>query len=460
MSEIYDTFASLCAAVIRIAEDDALFVRYTCISQHAKDAFRQETASAVPMLFTEDGTVRQLTEEAIDRALLDALDAHIATLTQRRDGLAMIVLLELLDTALAALLRRKEQEFQQMHYCVVLNKNREATGIGLLPRCGCVWERKHRLSHSYDHLDNFLHYFLLLENAILGEIIDIHYFLSAETFPHFRENNGLRIAATPLRLAPHYVYDYFEEDSIARFRIVHDPRHAEADDARIWEKICQAAAAQTDIIVFPEMVGTPQTPASIAARLRALDPKERQQFPGMTILPSYFQNGQNTAVILDREGRVICRQTKQNPFRKEKDGQQYLEAIKANCVVNIFHYEGIGRFAVLICKDMLTTHYLEQIMRCFKLTLLFVPSNSTGSYDFRQSFDVCAHDDCNVVWINTCAALVPGKEENFENIGHVRKRIGRRDDDSQRLTKMPICPGAFQGECAGDCLFFETIKGV
>ena len=127
MSEIYDTFASLCAAVIRIAED----------------AFRQETASAVPMLFTEDGTVRQLTEETIDRALLDALDAHIATLTQRRDGLAMIVLLELLDSALAALLRRKEREFQQMHYCVVLNQNREATGIGLyltaetLKRLGC-----------------------------------------------------------------------------------------------------------------------------------------------------------------------------------------------------------------------------------------------------------------------------------------------------------------------------------
>ncbi len=128
--------------------------------------------------------------------------------------------------------------------------------------------------------------------------------------------------------------------------------------------------------------------------------------------------------------------------------------------MNIFHFEGIGRIAILICKDFLTTKYMEQLMRCFKLTLIIVPSFSTGSYDFRQSSDLCAHDDCNVVWINTCAAIEKGKERNFENIGYVRKRVSRSDDEAQMLSKLPICDGAFKGVCNHDCIYYETIKGV
>lgn len=108
----------------------------------------------------------------------------------------------------------------------------------------------------------------------------------------------------------------------------------------------------------------------------------------------------------------------------------------------------------------MTTKYLEQLMRCFKLTLIVVPSFSTGSYDFRRSFDLCAHDDCNVVWINTCAAIKKGKEANFESVGYVRKRVSRNDDESQMLSKMTICDGAFEGKCNHDCLFYETIQGV
>ena len=126
----------------------------------------------------------------------------------------------------------------------------------------------------------------------------------------------------------------------------------------------------------------------------------------------------NTVTVLDRFGNVICRQNKQYPFCLEYDRTVWMEDIRTNMVVNIIHYEGIGRIAILICKDFLTTRYMEQLMRCFKLTLIIVPSFSTGSYDFCQSFDVCAHDDCNVIWINTCAAMEKGKEANFKNIGY------------------------------------------
>jgi hypothetical protein len=65
-----------------------------------------------------------------------------------------------------------------------------------------------------------------------------------------------------------------------------------------------------------------------------------------------------------------------------------------------------------------------------------------------------------VVWVNTCAAFVKGKESNFQDIGYVRKRISRNEDEAQMLYKMPICSRAFDGECAHDCIYYETIQGV
>ena len=56
--------------------------------------------------------------------------------------------------------------------------------------------------------------------------------------------------------------------------------------------------------------------------------------------------------------------------------------------------------------------------------------------------------------------LILNKEDNFRNIGYVRKRIGRHDDDSQKLCEMPVCKNAFSGKCGRDCLYFETIRGV
>ena len=87
-------------------------------------------------------------------------------------------------------------------------------------------------------------------------------------------------------------------------------------------------------------------------------------------------------------------------------------------------------------------------------------SPTEREYDFRRSCDLCAHEDCNVVWINTCAALIKGKEANFQDIDYVRKRISRNEDEAQMLYKMAICEGAFKGECAHDCIYYETIQGV
>lgn len=459
MYRLYNIFAELCSYIINTCSED-FFVKYSCISLEERHRMNAVIQTHLGELFSSDGQIRQLSPEDCTPDFFTRLNSLITSLQSQPDYFAIVGLTQVLDESLADILLQAITSFQKDDFSVVLNTNRELTGIGLLPRCSCAWERKRRLSHCYNRMDNFLFNILLMENKILGELIDKHFFLSPSLFPSFKKNKKLKIAATALRLEAGFTIAPYSDKKVQYFSIEYDNSQFSKNNELIWQKIMTAAANKSDIIVFPEMLGNPQTESFVTTRLKKLSEEEKNSVPSLIILPSVWQNRYNTVSILDRNGNILCRQSKQNPFRAEKDGDGYLEGILSSLVVNIFHYEGIGRIAILICKDFLTTRYMEQLMRCFKLTLIIVPSFSTGSYDFRQSFDLCAHDDCNVIWINTCAAMEPGKESNFENIGYVRKRISRFDDEAQRLKKMPACEGAFKGQCSHDCIFYETIQGV
>ncbi len=467
MAYIYNIMAELCSIVIRSCPDESIFVKYGCLSLNRKKEMLWDISQNISQLFetaadSEDQmpVVRQLKENDLNDSFYSELEGYISALQSREDHFAMIALTQVIDEALKTLLLEKIRTYQTDDFSVVLNTNRETTGIGLLPRCSCVWERKHRLSHSYNRLDNFLFHFLLMENSILGELIDKHIFLKNDIFPGFSVNKQLKIAASPVRAEKHFSYEYYTKKDIQYFSIRYDKTKTEKDNEDIWEKLLKSGENQCDIMIFPEVLSNCETTDYIRQRLISLSDEDQNKIPSLIILPSVLENNMNTVTVLDRFGNVLCRQSKQYPFCLKHNGTVWLEDIKTNMVINILHYEGIGRIAILVCKDFLTTKYMEQLMRCFKLTLIIVPSFSTGSYDFCQSFDVCAHDDCNVIWINTCAAMEKGKEANFKNIGYVRKRIGRNDDDSQKLCEMPVCDGAFTGNCREDCLFFETIRGV
>jgi predicted amidohydrolase len=458
---IYNIIAESCSLVISSCTED-FFVKYSCVSEEEKYRINSIIRQNLPSLFEDSDLfcIHTLKETDLTDGFFISLQTLLAALKKSSDYYAVLGLIQILDESLSNLLQQKIADAQKDDFTVVLNTNRETSGIGLLPRCSCVWERKHRLSHSYNRMDNFLFNMLLMDNSILGELIDRHFFLSKNLFPDFSTRRSLKIAATPLRSERSFDVIPYSEGKVQYFCIEYKNSDFETENNLIWQKILDACSKKTDIIVFPEMLGNPHTEEFISSKIKALPPAEKENVPSMIILPSYWHKKSNIVTILDKYGNVICRQSKQNPFRIEQNGSGYLEGIFASQVVNIFHFEGIGRIAILICKDFLTTKYMEQLMRCFKLTLIIVPSFSTGSYDFRQSFDLCAHDDCNVVWINTCSAFEKGKESNFENIGYVRKRISRNDDEAQMLCKMNVCNGMFSGKCSHDCIYYETISGV
>ena len=462
MLDLYNIVAELCSDIVNSCSEK-FFVEYSCVSPAEKSRITKVVQAEIPALFQEsaDGAnVRELSPEGVTNEFLEKLKSLISSLKAKRDYYALLGLLQILDQSMVLLLNQAITEFEQENFSIVLNTNRESVGVGLLPRCSCAWERKHRLVHRYNNLESFLYNILLIENSVLGELIDKHYFLKDELFPRFKERKAVKIAATPLRLEKNFQVQLSDKDKIQYFKIAYENHSFDADNELIWKKIWTAAENESDIIVFPELLGNAEMAGFIAGKIKSLSPADADKIPSLIILPSYWEKNRNVVTVMDKFGNVICKQNKQNPFRKEFDGIGYLEQISSNLVVNILHYEGIGRIAIMVCRDFLETEYMQQLMRCFKLTLIIVPSFSTGSYDFRRSFDLCAHEDCNVVWVNTCAALVKGKEANFQDIGYVRKRISRNEDEAQMLYKMPICKGAFNRECAHDCIYYETIQRV
>ena len=229
MIRICNIIAELCYEIIRSCPDDSLFVKYSCLSLKRRNEMLRDISENVSLLFTvtsenEDKTlhIRQLKESDLNDAFYTELEEYISALQNKTDPFSMIALVQVMDEAMKTLLLERIREYQTDDFSVVLNTNRETTGIGLLPRCSCVWERKHRLSHSYNRLDNFLFHFLLMENNILGELIDKHIFLTNDMFPDFSVHKQLKIAASAVRAEKHFAFEYYTKDDIQCFSISYD----------------------------------------------------------------------------------------------------------------------------------------------------------------------------------------------------------------------------------------------
>ena len=462
MTDIYDTVAGLCAHMADLWSA-SFFTGFSCITRPERERVRATIRGRFPSIYGDDGSVKALDREEFTHSFAKSLESFVEEQKECGDMYLLMGTLVAIDAALKKVLKEEAESFTRegLGKCgFSLNSNRRTTGIGLLPRFQCCWERKGRLSHRYNRLDNFLSNLLVIEVSGLWDIMDRHIFLKEDVFPDFARTRSLKVAATPLRLTPPFKIVTDTRGKVNTFHVDYDLSREAEDNELVWSKIVKAGKSGADIILFPEMMGHASVEEFVRGRIKALAPKEARKLPGLIVLPSTMIDGFNTAVVLGRDGERICTQAKHIPFKMEIDGEWCLEGMTSSLEMSILHYEGIGRIGILICKDFISTDHMERMMRSFKLTLILAPSRSTGSYDFKQSFDVCAHDDCNVVWINTCSALASGKEGNFKCIGYTRQRVGRDADQSLMLRPMKTCEGAFRGECKGDCLFFSTIKGV
>lgn len=457
---LYDLFADLCAFIIRTKPHNYL-VRYSCVSSEEQARINKLILASTTLSKDKKGAFKPISNSDITDKFIDNLLTFSKRIKTNADLNLAMRFLQALDESMSEIMQEEIAHLQQMEHTSALNRNSEYTGIELLPRCGCVWARKSRQSYSYRRLDNYLNHIMVIEKSSINENIDDHVFLPKGFFKDFDATKILKVAACPLTNKSNFDTKLHTKNDMQVFSLDYHAASMAKHNTLVWNKILTAGREGAEIIVFPEMLGNSTMVSFIQESLRSLSDEEYNDIPAMIILPSFFDNGENYCVVLDKYGNEIGRQYKQNPYiMKNKHGEFMEDILGSSNQIVIFHYEGIGRFAILICKDFLTTRYMERIMRGFMLTMIIVPAYSTGSYDFKMSFDLCAHDYCNVVWINSCAAMVPGKESNFEYIGYVRKRIGRHDDESKALYRMPPCDKLMSGKCDQKCIYFDDFGAV
>ena len=454
---IYNLIAELCSFLVHSIGKEYL-VLYKSISEEEKNRIDKQIQEQTELSLSEKNMYFPVFEPDITKEYMEKLYNFKEELFKKGDKNGIIRLLQALDETVAVLLYDERELLEEKLITTEINMNRNSTGIAILPKMRCVWARKHRHSFSYERIDSYLKYLLVVEDV--PDIAAEHIFIPRGSFPTFDRTKRLHVAASPLNAKSNFDIRYKKTEHFQVFNIHYNPAREKADNELVWDKIKLAGERGSELVVFPEMLGNPTMETFVQNKLMSLNTEEASHIPSIIVLPSCSIDGYNYSSVLDRYGHVLTRQHKHNPFFIKTSQGQYRENLRRDTKIAIFHYEGIGRFAIMICKDFLTNEYMERIMRSFMLTMIIAPAYSTGSHDFKLSLDLCAHDDCNVIWLNACAALIPGKESNFENIGYIRKRIGRNQSEEEATYRMKACRKLFMGGCSRKCMYYDSFGAV
>lgn len=191
---------------------------------------------------------------------------------------------------------------------------------------------------------------------------------------------------------------------------ISDPTFIENCYQRNWMAACTISP---DIIFGPELLATDKMvevvhdsskylkPLLKVATHRGLTP------PRITILPTYWKDGSNYAVVFDETGRCLGKQMKQIPYLGKKTGR--LEAITPmqQSEVLLIHLINQQRIAISICAEFLVASEYIRNFLCAKLgaTLILVPSYSPGEQDFINMLPNFKPYGASVVWGNCCGGV-------------------------------------------------------
>ena len=133
---VYNTVAELCSLIITSCTEE-FFVHYSCISNAEKFRINELVFEKIPVLFEKETErlrifeVHQLSEEDLTDDFFDSLKALSDKLYKNQYYFAIVGLIQILDEGVESLLKKKIAEFQADDFSVVLNTNRETTGLGL-----------------------------------------------------------------------------------------------------------------------------------------------------------------------------------------------------------------------------------------------------------------------------------------------------------------------------------------
>lgn len=193
---------------------------------------------------------------------------------------------------------------------------------------------------------------------------------------------------------------------------------------QVLNNILNAGRAGTDVLVFPEMLGSAGMLQEILVELKSLN----QIIPTLIVFPSIWEKSSDNEINVNKScmvfngSDILFEQKKYCNFNYSENGHLVYEDINGfkneQTVLHLLHIKGLGRICIIICYDYLETQNRDRIIKNLRPTLICSPSFSTGSFNFRILSEAYLDQSCNWIWCNTCSAVNhTDKINNFEISG-------------------------------------------
>ena len=414
------------AAIIRRIEDKEIF-REKDFASLLGDKNHQiyfELISFFPKLIRDNRTAGSLMISDIGEDFSMAVSQVLA-----QDNIAMLhLLLYYMDRGIGDCYDQMIGFEDDIEVCDALNDNYHDTGIIILRKVGCRWEMRQPGKGLNGLLQNF---YYIDQNRLDGMRLR-NYILDRTAVMRSRKTS-LKIAVSPITRKKSVEFSAPYEGVNGRtgipqklFRVERVLGEKLITD-QVIENIHIAGAKETDILVFPEMLGTEEMLRKV---MEALESDWKTNVPALIVFPSVWEKTENdlantnkSYMILNGE-EVLFEQHKRCDYKYDTEGGPVYEDINRdrdkNNILNVIHVEGLGRICIIICYDYLDEENQERIMKNIRPTLVCTPSFSTGSFHFKTLAEAFFKQSCNLVWCNTCsAAHETDKDINFEIIGLV-----------------------------------------
>lgn len=405
-----------------------------------------------PDLFNKvTGDVAEIFELQLwESSLVEELELYVQESDHKEE---LIFLVKTLDSFLEDTVYSCVPADEEQYWFQSLNDNYNVCKICLLPRLKCGWEHKNRNAYTSYSMDYYMRNFYYLHEADLKGYRMQHILMPRELFRRAVRRGEIRVMVSPVsareivKVTEPYIKNnvrYVSVDPISD----EEEKYLQVNLDRILKMGIEDKA---DILLLPEMLGTEQ----IVEELGQLESAYDEGMPCLTICPSIWRQHHNYCSILDDTGERVCEQHKHHGVDLTRWSAK--EDIESDQTIYVLHCNGIGRIAVAICKDFLITKYLRILVEKLKVNLLLVPSFTKQDYQFEALSSKYIDLDCNVIWVNACAAR--WLEETGEMQASVTMAClpGRHGVTRLKRGINDLCQGNY--ECNGTCRFIYRIKG-
>lgn len=450
-----EKFWNCFAEVIRNLLDhtnEGFWQRYKSLD---KTLLRREFATVFPNIWDKQtNQIKRLSNSLMTDELINVFCEYMEGCEKKGKNDNMVYSLYQFDYGLEALIHTYQGR-GIVEKAQTLNRNEKKTQIQLIGRTTCFWERRSRGSQHRLSLGSYLKNCMFIDKKEMNGFCIQHYYGQDGLFRHAMIRKKLRIGFSPLASENCIQIKEFSCLGERKFQA----RCVRNYGDRLCAALRRAEEKGIDILFFPEMLGTQSAQQQVQRYLREEWIATGRRYPDLVILPTIWKDRKNVAVVLDQKGDVIFKQEKQYPYFLERENGELREDIDPNRKINVLHCEGLGRMMILICKDFLEMDHLNRLLKWIRPTILFIPSFSTGFYDFENMANLCKPYDCHVFWINSCAAehyAGMNKKENFDTIA-LAAIHGKRGYNREKICRQERCR-AENNICESTCLFDEEIR--